>query len=105
MINWQRQFPVSSACHRLSNTETVAVDHRVVKKTRGADSGGSKSKILSVDADFAEAQENAATASGASETELGAETRKQENLIDLMFHRVVTGPGENIVRHHFTGGV
>ena len=98
--------PSQAAGSDYSNIETVAVRLRVVKKTRRLinerRSGEIRAKSLSVDVNFAEAQQNTTAARRPSEAELRAEARKQENLVDLMFHRNVVGPGENIVGDHFT---
>src|ERR1700683_4574780 len=100
------KFPCSQAAGSdYSNTETVAVRLRVVKKTRRINRGAKDQKIRAksspVDANFAEAQQNAAAIGWSSEAKLRTEARKQKNLVDLMFHGNVAGTGENVVGDYF----
>src|SRR5277367_1573633 len=57
-----------------------------------------RARALAVDADFAEAEEDAATGLRTAETRFGAEVREHHDLVDLALHGLIVGTGENSVR-------
>jgi hypothetical protein len=60
---------------------------------------------LAVDADFAEADQDAAAGGGDAEAEFGRETREHHDLIELVVDRGVIGASENGVRDDLALGV
>ena len=57
------------------------------------------------DADLAETQEDAPAAHRTPETQLGAEAREQENLIELAPDRGVTRSRKNVVEENLALGI
>src|ERR1700685_1372260 len=91
-MNWQRQ----------SNSRSVELLKAGYQALGECLKLWKKREKLSVDADFAKANQNLAAVSRTSEAELRTKARKQQNLINLMPHRGIVRTGQNVVRHNFT---